>query len=189
MNRIHKELTVAELAAIVSEAFNANGIEAVLGGGSVATIYSDNQWESKDLDFIVARVERKRIVEILTGLGFHEESAGWFSHLDHTQYVNTSPWPIVIGEEQIDLWTTLTTVVGELQILTPTQCVKDRLTGFYHGHDRQSLDRAVAVSMRQDVDLQEVERWSEGEREPEKLKEFLEAVQRKKAAQNRKSRF
>ncbi len=79
--------------------------------------------------------------------------------------------------------------MGELQILTPTQCVKDRLTGFYHGHDRQSLDRAVAVSMRQDVDLQEVERWSEGEREPEKLKEFLEAVQRKKAAQNRKSNF
>lgn len=188
MSRIHRGLAVAELAAIVSEALNSAGIEAVLGGGSVATIYADDQWESKDLDFIVARVDRKRIVEVLKKCSFQEESAGWFSHADHTHYVNTSSWPIVIGEEQVDHWATLTTDVGELQILTPTQCVMDRLTGFYHAHDRQSLDRAVAVCMKQHVDLKEIERWSEHEREPEKLKEFLETVQRAKAAQKTKSR-
>ena len=173
---------------MVSEALNSAGIEAVLGGGSVATIYADSQWESKDLDFIVARVDRKRIVEVLAKLGFQQESAGWFSHADHSHYVNTSSWPVVIGEEQVDHWITLTTEVGELQIFTPTQCVKDRLTGFYHDHDRQSLDRAVAVCIKQDVDLKEIERWSEHERAPEKLKEFLETVRRAKAAQKRESR-
>ena len=188
VSRIHRGLTVAELAAIVSEALNSAGIVAVLGGGSVATIYADNQWESRDLDFIVARVDRTRIAKDLAKLGFKEESAGWFSHPDHTHYVNTSTWPIVIGEEEIDEWTTLSTAVGELQILTPTQCVKDRLTGFYHDYDRQSLDQAVAVCMNQDVDLEEVERLSNAEREPEKLKEFLETVRRAKAAQKRRSR-
>ncbi len=70
MSQIHKGLTVAELGAIVSEALNSAGIQAVLCGGSVATIYSGHQLESKDLDFVVARVDKKRIAELFTELGF-----------------------------------------------------------------------------------------------------------------------
>ena len=188
MSRIYKGLSVAELGAIVSEALNSAGIQAVLCGGSVATIYSGHQWESKDLDFVVARVDKKRIAEVLTGLGFEKMPNGLFGHADHTHSVDTLPWPIVLGNEEVDdEWTTIRTDVGNLQILTPTQCVKDRLAGFYHSVDRQSLDRAVEVCLYEEVDMEEIRRWSEGEYATEKLKEFLEAVQRAKAKQQKKS--
>lgn len=188
MSQIHKGLTVAELGAIVSEALNSAGIQAVLCGGSVATIYSGHQWESKDLDFVVARVDKKRIAELFTQLGLEQKPNGLFGHPNHTHSIDISFWPIVLGNEEVDdEWTTLATEVGELRILTPTQCVKDRLAGFYNSVDRQSLDRAVEVCLHQDVDLEEIERWSEGEYATEKLKEFLEAVQRARAKQKKSS--
>ncbi len=187
MSRIHKGLSVTELGAIVSEALNSAGIQAVLCGGSVATIYSGHQWESNDLDFVVARVDKKRIAEVLTGLGFKREPNGLFGHSDHTHSVDTLPWPIVLGNEEVDEWNTIHTEVGDLQILSPTQCVKDRLAGFYHSVDRQSLDRAVEVCLHEEVDMEEIKRWSEGESATEKLKEFLEAVQHAKAKQEKAS--
>ena len=188
MSRIHKGLSVVELGAIVSEALNSAGIQAVLCGGSVATIYSGHQRESKDLDFVVARVDKKRIAEVLTGLGFKPEPNGLYGHPDHTHSVDTMFWPIVLGNEEVDdEWDTIHTEVGDLQILTPTQCVKDRLAGFYNSVDRQSLDRAVEVCLRKQVDMEEIKCWSEGEYATEKLKEFLEAVQRAKAKRQKKS--
>jgi hypothetical protein len=175
---IHRRLSVAELAAIVSEALNSAGIQAVLSGGSVVTIYAGNEWESRDLDFVVARVDRKRIEGILAGLGFRRQSVRLFSHPKHTHWVDLCPWPIMLGEEFVDRWNTLETSRGTLQLLSPTQCVKDRLTGFYHANDRQSLDQAVAVFIRHDVKLREIERWSARERSIDKFRELREAIRR-----------
>jgi hypothetical protein len=92
--------------------------------------------------------------------------------------VDLCPWPITLGEEFVDQWETLETPKGNLQLLSPTQCVKDRLTGFYHANDKQSLDQAVAVFIKHDVKLQEIERWSARERSIEKFREFREALRR-----------
>lgn len=181
MSRIHEGLSVAELAAIVSRGFESAGIQAVLTGGSVATIYSGHQWESKDLDFVVARVDKNRITAVLKGLGFEQAPNGLFSHRAHTHSIDISFWPIVLGDEEADEWATISTEAGDLQLLTPTQCVKDRLAGFYHSADRQSLDRAVQVCVHQEVDMDEVERWSLNERaSKQKLEEFRNAVQRER---------
>jgi hypothetical protein len=92
--------------------------------------------------------------------------------------VDLCPWPITLGEEFVDRWHTLETAKGKLQLLSPTQCVKDRLTGFYHANDRQSLDQAVAVFLGHDVKLREIERWSARERSIEKFREFRKALRR-----------
>ena len=49
---IQKDMPVAELAAIISEALKRAGIRAVLSGGSVVTIYAGEIFVSKDLDFV-----------------------------------------------------------------------------------------------------------------------------------------
>ena len=72
--KIHAGLSVAEMAAIVSEALTSEGMQAVLSGGSVVTIYASNEWECRDLDFVVDRVDRKRIAATLEGFGFQQES-------------------------------------------------------------------------------------------------------------------
>jgi len=50
-----------------------------------------------------------------------------------------------------------------LRIISPTDCVKDRLAAYYHWGDRQSLEQAVLVAKNNEIDLHELERWSEAE--------------------------
>lgn len=52
---------------------------------------------------------------------------------------------------------------GTLRIISLTDCVKDRLTAYYHWNDKQCLIQAKYVTQTQDVDLEEVQAWSERE--------------------------
>lgn len=61
-----------------------------------------------------------------------------------------------------------------LRLLSPTDCVKDRLAAFYHWDDRQSLDQAILVCRDNNVDLKEIERWSLNEG----MKNKFEAVRK-----------
>jgi hypothetical protein len=50
----------------------------------------------------------------------------------------------------------------------------DRLAAFYHWCDRQSLDQALMVAKRHDIDLKKVKSWSKKEGHAKKYDEFLE---------------
>jgi hypothetical protein len=58
-SEIGPELTLEQLAAHVAGALWAAGIEAVLTGGAVVSIYAHNAFESLDLDFITAAGRRE----------------------------------------------------------------------------------------------------------------------------------
>ena len=70
--KINKKTSRLELAAIVTEALEKNDIKAVLVGGAVVSIYTDNEYESKDLDFI-SPADHKKITKIMHSLGFSAE--------------------------------------------------------------------------------------------------------------------
>lgn len=57
---------------------------------------------------------------------------------------------------------------GVLVLLTPTDCVKDRLSAYYHWHDRQALEQAV--------DIEAVRQWLEQEGMHEKFAHFRGAL-------------
>lgn len=64
------ELTSLEhIAALVSEALARAGINAVLSGGAVVSIYSENEFQSYDLDFITSHA-MKEVVAPLAALGY-----------------------------------------------------------------------------------------------------------------------
>jgi hypothetical protein len=50
-----------------------------------------------------------------------------------------------------------------LKIISPTDCVKDRLAAYYHWGDQQCLYQASLVARTNKIDLDEVQRWSEAE--------------------------
>jgi hypothetical protein len=52
---------------------------------------------------------------------------------------------------------------GVLKIVSPTDCVKDRLAAYYHWNDLQCLEQAVLVGHAHPIDLRELRRWSVGE--------------------------
>jgi hypothetical protein len=173
---IHEDLTLAEIAAIVSDALTQAGITAVLSGGGVVTIYSENEYQSDDLDFI-SPADSKRLLEIMSKLGFSKHGRH-FEHPSSYYLVEFPPSPLMIGEQYVDYRECTVKKVGELElhILTPTQCVMDRLAGFYHWSDRQNLDQAVMVARRHPIDFERVNSWSRKEGKMAKYQEFIDRL-------------
>jgi hypothetical protein len=52
MEQLTESTTIEGLAGIVSATLDAVGISAVLSVGAVVSIYTNNEYESGDLDFI-----------------------------------------------------------------------------------------------------------------------------------------
>ena len=67
--KITRQSDIQTVAAIVCDCLLKAGIEAVLTGGAVVSIYTDNEYASKDLDFI-ASADGKRIADALATIGF-----------------------------------------------------------------------------------------------------------------------
>lgn len=159
MRQITASQTVAEVAAVVSEALEAARIDAVLSGGSVVTIYTENEYESFDLDFVTnERIDR--LENVMKVLGFERGPGRHFEHPNSRYYVEFPAGPLAVGDQPVEDTARLLTSTGTIRILTPTQCVMDRLAAFYHWKDRQALDQALMVARRHDIDRIAIERWS-----------------------------
>jgi hypothetical protein len=156
-------MSIGEIAAHVAEHLRQGGINVVLTGGSCVSIYTDNRYQSSDLDFIeVGRSSRKKIAEVLTKIGFQERDR-YFTHPDTPFFVEFPAGPLAIGDEPVHEVAELEFATGTLRLLSCTDCVKDRLAHYYHWKDRQCLDQAVMVAASSEVDLEEIERWSRHE--------------------------
>lgn len=177
MKALHAGSSIEEVAATVSEALAAAGITAVLSGGAAVQIYSEGLYASRDLDF-VSPAGHRELDAVLRELGFSRASGRHYIHDTVTYTLEFPPWPLAVGGELIRDWTELPVGQMKVRILTPTQCVMDRLAAFYFWQDRQSLDQAVLVATRHPVDLGHVERWSRKERHGEHFLEFAAALAR-----------
>jgi len=155
-----KEMTVGEFGAYVASHLKACGIEVVLTGGSCVTIYSNNRYASYDLDFISDRgADGKKIKAALLSLGFSEKNR-YFIHPQSEYFVEFPSGPLAVGDEPVKEILELEFATGRLRILSPTDCVKDRLAGYYFWKDMQCLEQAILVAADNEVDLEEIERWS-----------------------------
>ena len=132
---ITADSSLEEIATIVSEVLTDAGITAVLGGGGAVTYYSDNRYMSTDLDFIT--VERnKAIAPVLAELGFTLRGKDFVDD-ESKFFLEFPPGPLTFGDRYVDTSETVVvqTKYGELRIITPTQCLMDRLAWVVHGKD------------------------------------------------------
>ena len=163
MSTINPETSLLEIAVRVSEALVDAKIPAVLGGGGAVTQYSNNEYMSKDLDFItVAR--NKVIAPVVANLGFRPQGKE-FVHSDSDYFIEFPPGPLSFGDRYIDSseTTILDTKFGKLRIITPTQCVMDRLSWFIHHNDKQAREQAILVAAQQEIDWDDVRSWTDAE--------------------------
>ena len=162
-------MTQGELGAFVQSQLRENGIEAILSGGAAVAIYSNNKYVSKDLDLInVYGVNRRKIRDAMTAIGFYEDGR-FFRHPDSHFFVEFPPGPLAIGEEPVKQIVEKKLSTGILKVISPTDCVKDRLAAYYHWGDQQSLLQAILVAQRNKINVDEIRRWSLAEG---KLQEF-----------------
>ena len=159
----------AELAGYLCSVLESEGTQVVLTGGSCVSIYSEEAYVSRDIDFVdVSYASGRKIKQVLKALGFMPPTAGrrYYEHADCEYSVEFPSAPLAIGSQQIpfDETTELQTGKGALRLLSPTDCVKDRLSHYCHWHDFQGMEQALLVARRQPVDLVEIRRWlvSEG---------------------------
>lgn len=163
MSAITSDTTMLEIATVVSEALEAAGIPAVLGGGGAVSQYSNNEYMTTDLDFI--SIERNRVIApVVAKLGFILQGKDF--HHPHSRYfLEFPPGPITFGDRYVETseTTSLQTPFGSLRIITPTQCVLDRLAWFVHGKDMQARDQAILVARHQEIDWADVVEWGRSE--------------------------
>lgn len=159
---------IMEMAARVSQALEAAGIRATLSGGAAVSIYSENQYQSVDLDFITS-VRNEAIAPVLMALGFeYARGRREFYHPRSEYYLEFPSGPLAFGETTVseEEATVIDTEYGPVRIITPTQAVMDRLTPYIHWKDPQAFDQAVMVAKRHEIDWAQVHAWAEREGAP-----------------------
>ncbi len=165
-------MSLGELAALVSTHLDSKGIPCVLSGGACVTIYTQGRYLFYDLDFIERfTISRKELKNTMSELGFYEENR-YFKHHDTEFFIEFPAGPLSIGSEPVKKIEELSFETGILFLLSPTDCVKDRLAAYYFWNDRQALEQAKLVSENQPIDLDEIRRWSKVEDQPDKFEEI-----------------
>lgn len=64
-------------------------------------------------------------------LGFSEKDR-YFVHPDTPLFVEFPSGPLGVGDAPVEEIAELDTEAGVLRLLTPTDCIKDRLAAYYH---------------------------------------------------------
>lgn len=158
-----RDMSQSELAAYLQDTLQAKGISVVLSGGSAVSFYSSNKYVSKDLDLINASFARRsKIKSVMENIGF-EEKGRYFISPETQFFVEFPDGPLSVGEEPVKEISEFELATGSLRVISPTDCVKDRLCAFYFWNDQQGLAQAVLVAESQKVDLKEIKRWSKVE--------------------------
>lgn len=176
---ITKNTTVKELGSIVIGQLKLYDIWAVLVGGSCVTIYSNNAFMSYDLDF-VSYEPISKIKNALQELGFLYDKKKYFTHPNSELFLEFLTPPVAVGNEFIKDFKSIDSALGELRLLTPTDCVKDRLAAYYHWNDIQSLEQAVCVAKEQNVEFENIEDWSNKEKQADKYNFFFNKLKGEK---------
>ncbi len=169
-------MSIEELGAHVCSELQKEGIDVVLSGGACVQIYSYNQYMSWDIDLVNRYNDRpSKIKKVMLGLGFYEENK-YFAHKDTKYFIEFPPGPLGVGDEAVVDIALRATDSGVLRLLTPTDCVKDRLSAYYHWNDLQSLHQAVWVAKNNEVDMLNIKEWSVKEGMNDKFVDFEAAI-------------
>ena len=173
MAEISTHSSLMEVAAIISSALEREGVIATLSGGAAVSIYANNEYQSKDLDFVTAALNAE-LIPALEGLGFVHTGVPRLSQFSHPLiewYVEFPPAPIAFGNLHVlyQQCAIIELPAGALRIVTVTQSVMDRLAAAIAWNDAQSREQAILVASMQDIDWDELQQWfrNEGESEEE----------------------
>lgn len=161
-----KTCSEKELWEFVASHLATNGIDTVLVGGSVVSIYSGGLYQSGDIDLVYKNYSLKEdfLKKIMKQIGFIRKSGRYYSHpkCKHITVEFLSP-PVAIGNdyniipEEIPVENTIIKVLG------PTDCIKDRIASYIYFQSRECLDQALLVAQKHPFSMKEIERWCKAE--------------------------
>lgn len=163
---IKRDASLRDVALEVSTALHNAGLRVVLVGGSAATFYAPHAYQSQDLDFIARFAvddERKhKVVKVLATLGYELEG-NTFVHKQGNPFTIEFPMgPASIGDEVLQHFDTVREGNRMLVIVTPTDCIRDRLAHFFYWNDRTAFSAAIGIAQAQklSIQLEHIRAWA-----------------------------
>jgi hypothetical protein len=161
------------------------GIRAVLTGGACAAVHTGGRHSSVDADFILlGEVERQDLDGALATLGFRR-AGDRYVHTKTDFYVEFPRGPLAIGAD--DDIRPVEHVSGPHRCLSlsATDSCRDRLAAYYHWNDRQSLEVAVEIAVRNRIAWKVIEGWSGAEGFTARYEDFRKSVSSARRARSR----
>lgn len=171
-----KTCSEEELWKLVGSHLSKNGIDAVLVGGAVVSIYSNGAYESGDLDFIVQNLIKDKLPSIMEAIGFKRKGRHYVHPECKHLFVEFPSGPLGIGDD-VNI-TPIEKVDGtnRYKILSPTDCIKDRLASYIYFKSNEGLDQAILVAKKQPFKKSEVQRWCKAENSDWAFEDFVKKL-------------
>ena len=167
-----KSCSEEELWKYVASHLKQNGIAFVLMVGATPEIYTSGLYESGDLDFILTDMFVKKLPEYMKEIGFVRKGRH-FVHPDCTHlFIKFPKGPLEIGDDLSIVPEEVTVDGVKIKILSPTDCVKDRLATYIYFKDRVGIEQAVLVAKNHPVKLDSIKAWCAKEKFPQVFEEF-----------------
>lgn len=180
--------TLADVAFAVCTALERAGYHVVLTGGSAATFYAPDAYQSDDIDFVITRRGHAG-EEALASLGYVRKG-DFYKHPDSRYPLEFPNGPLAVGDDLITTWKTVRRRGEVLHVLSPTDSCRDRLASFLFWNDFSGLEQALAVfrACPKQVDLELIEDWCRRERHPEAFAVFAARVRALGRSKSRRPR-
>ena len=90
-------MSVIEMATVICEHLGQHNISTVLVGGTCVTIYSNNEYKSGDLDFVMGDYSLKEIDPLMEEIGFKRTKPHrHYDNPDSPYFVEFPPAPLTV---------------------------------------------------------------------------------------------
>ncbi len=175
-----KNCSEKELWEYVAVHLKKKGIDTILVGGAVVSIYSKGAYHSGDLDFVRTSIHARGIEDAMEEIGFKKHGRHYLHpECKHLFVEFPGGPPLGIGEDNTIVPDEVEVKGTVIKILSPTDCVKDRLASYIYFKAPEGLDQAVLVAKNQDVNLSSIKKWCKNERADWAFEDFLTALRKK----------
>jgi hypothetical protein len=156
-------------------------VKAVLTGGACASLYAAGAYTSFDIDFIIQSATGQATLDAGMATVDYRRVRDHYIHPSCPFWVEFPAGPLGIGSDY-DL-TPVEMLVRRAHVttLSATDACRDRLAGYYHWNDVQSLDTAIHITVRNPIDFKLIERWSVREGATDKFQIFRRRAEAKPA--------
>jgi hypothetical protein len=166
MSSLDANATLTDVAFAVCTALERAGERAVLCGGSAATFYAPEMYESRDLDFVLQFGARATTIDAaLHQLGYIRAPETLYRHPETRFTVEFPAGPLAIGSETITKYATERRGDLLLHVYTPTDVVRDRFMHYWAWGDQRALRVAldVAATCASTIDTASIRAWTDRE--------------------------
>jgi hypothetical protein len=160
---INESSSLADVAGAVAAALRAIGQDAIVVGGSAATLHAPSVYTSSDIDIVLIDIDYdgRAVRGAMSAIGFEYTKTYMFVHPSSAFTVDFVRAPVAIGNDYPTEFATIETNNGSVRVLRAVDAVCDRLNKFIVWRDFESLGVAVAVTRTCEIQLDGIEAFIE----------------------------